>query len=128
VYSSVVVAGVFTSKFPVPALRRHMHTPGVVPHTLGRKELCKRAAKEEQKIAGVKVIKTKGLRFSDGTATTHSSQADTFASQLAVNFRPKINLNKKACAEPSSLRYGWETAGVFSALDRMEMLYRLSLR
>jgi len=104
-----------------------MHTPGVVPRTLGRKELCKRAAKEEGKIAGVKLIKTKDLRFSDGTATTHSSQADTFASQFSVNFRPNKPAQKSQRGT-SSLSYGCETAGVFSALDRMDMLYRLSLR
>jgi hypothetical protein len=82
-----------------------MHTPGVVPHTLGRKELCKRAAKGEEKIAGVKVIKTKGLRFSDGTATIHSSQADTFASQFSVNFRPNKPGQKKSRGT-FSLRYG----------------------
>ena len=93
--TNVVVGGVFTLPLtsPVPALPpASAYTPGVATHTLGREESCKRAAKQLQKVAGVKLLKTIGLGFSDGTAMAHSSQADTFASQFAVNFR----LNKKS--------------------------------
>lgn len=72
-----------------------MHTHPA--HTLGREEACKRATKEQAKIAGVKVLKTIGLGFSDGTATIHASQADTSPSQ----FTAILARTKAVCVESS---------------------------